>query len=101
MQRNFGYAVAFAPLVLILSLSVLTGCGAQPGDSELIDRFVQSGEAPEANTDPRKDEVNLGQVNSEHVTKKCDGTTLIYVSSNRTLGSGGIAVIQNSPECAE
>lgn len=58
------------------------------------------------NTDPRTGWVIVEKLQGEEISKKCDGTTLVY----KNLGfqwagrqtyplAGGVAVIADSPEC--
>ena len=85
-------AAALAALALLGALS-LQGCG---------DSYDGSTNGPGA-TDPRigwvaVDPVPIDDGQDILVLKRCDGTSMIYVSYG--YRSGGIAAVPNAPECA-
>lgn len=95
---------------LALTATLLVPLGACGARAQSVPESTASAptELPKttANTDPRKGWVVVQRRDKQdgvyipEVTKKCDGTTLVYFSWLYTDGPGGIAVIANSPECA-
>jgi|GEM_PF-1993277 len=47
-----------------------------------------------------RDYLRPGDNGATFVQKTCDGTTLLYYAFSLQGGSGGVAALPNSPECA-
>lgn len=89
-----------------VSLFILTGCVPGVSETETPPPAQQDELVPTKNTDPRNGWVTVfksadskldGDGNYMRITvyKRCDKTTLVYIS----IDYASTSVIQNSPEC--
>ena len=85
--------------VLLITSAVvvsLTGCASVLSDSQGGSSATNAN--PKATTDPRAGFVDVWTNESDYyITKRCDGTTLVYQSA--VHGGYSIAVVPQSPEC--
>ena len=95
-------------LAILTGVATLTGCSVTAHTNEVSEQTPHDGGSE--NTDPRDGwvtvtEPQVGNLDeaSGYITvfKRCDGSTLMYVSTGSRSGAHSISTIPQSPECLE
>lgn len=101
-----------AAATTLLVLLTTTGCGGQNHNAPTPEQTWLSSSAPSVGptvlpqtnaNDPRQGWVTVGKdpgvALNFKVFKRCDGSTLLYVTSLAYNGGGAVSAIADSPEC--
>ena len=94
-------------LAVLVGVSALTGCSAASSTGGIFGETPLEGGV--SSTDPRegwvvvaeKDRSQNGTMGTISVFKRCDGSTLMYVSTSNNYNAHSISTVPQSLECLE